>query len=139
MESLTCVILHVRLEQCNVTCEQSWRWFVSSYERKIVVSVAVLSQGKRKKKNHMESYFFLSTSTKSRQNFMFERSEVRIWACRPVRQHENSSCSQEGTTGYCVLLKQELFHLFTPFFLHIISNINLPFVTSYVFQNKKII
>ena len=72
MESLTCVILHVRLEQCNVTCEQSWRWFVSSYERKIVVSVAVLSQGKRKKKNHMESYFFLSTSTKSRQNFMFE-------------------------------------------------------------------
>jgi len=72
MESLICMLLHVRLEQRNVTCEQSWRRFGSSYERKMVASVAVLHQGKRKK-NHMESNFFLSTTfTESRPNAIFE-------------------------------------------------------------------
>jgi hypothetical protein len=52
MESQVCMLLHVRLEQRKVTCEQSWRRFGSSYERKIVASVAVLRQGKRKKKPH---------------------------------------------------------------------------------------
>jgi len=61
MESLICILFHVRREQRNVTCEQSWRRFGSSYERKIVASVAVLRQGKRKKKPH--GILFLSQHT----------------------------------------------------------------------------
>ena len=90
VESLICLLLHVILEQRNVTCEQSWRRFGSSYERKTVVSVAVLRQGKRKK-SHMESYFFLSTTfTKSRQNVMFEG-----WALLYVWEIENSSLGSQ--------------------------------------------
>jgi len=148
MESLICMLLHVRLGQWNVTCEQSWRRFGSSYERKIVASVAVLLQGKRNKQAHMESYCFLSTiSTKSRQNVTFEDCALLyVWEmessnlgsqiCQTAWQFQFFKTARLDTASYW---NTNFFHLFTPFFLYIISNINLPFVTSYVFQNKKII
>jgi hypothetical protein len=84
---------------------------------------------------HLQSHDRMSY-LRAEHFFMSGRSRVPIWARRPVGQHENSSCSQGGTTGLCVLLEHDFFSCLRPSSLTI-HNINLPFVTSYFFQNKK--
>jgi hypothetical protein len=66
------MLVHVTLEQRNLTCEQSWRRLCSSYARKTVASVAVLLQGKRKKTPTSNHISFLAQNFQSRRNIMFD-------------------------------------------------------------------
>jgi len=74
----------------------------------------------------MESYF-LAKHLQSQERISYSRAEhflmsgrsnVRIWARRPVRNYKNTSCLQGGgATVLYVLFDEEIFTCYPPFSL----------------------
>jgi len=77
MQSLTYMLVNCRLEQRHVTCEQSWRLFVSSHERKKAASLPVLLQGKRK--NHRKPIPFLAKLLQSHERISYLRVSISLF------------------------------------------------------------
>jgi len=66
---------------------------------------------------HLQSHEGISYS-RAEHFFMSGRSNVRIWACRPITQYENPICSEGGgATVLCVLLDEEFSTSLLPFSL----------------------